>query len=167
MPYKIKKAGSGYKVCKKQGKQKCFSKKPLSKQRATAQMRAIMANEKFNFKDYYFLTENAAVLNKLQSALDIAGFEPTIGTGADAVNTVISGLRAALAKTPDERKKHIINAGISAISMVPFADIIKILKLRKNKPLAKMAIQKARDLKTTGQSLKASDRFNTLENQYV
>lgn len=44
MPYKISKTGNGYKVCKKSGG-KCFSKKPLSKGRAKAQMRAIYANE--------------------------------------------------------------------------------------------------------------------------
>ena len=44
MPYKIKKSGKGYKVCKKTGS-KCFSKKPLSKEKAKAQMRAIYANE--------------------------------------------------------------------------------------------------------------------------
>ena len=44
MPYKIKKSGSGYKVCKKVG-EKCFSKKALPKSKATAQLKAIMANE--------------------------------------------------------------------------------------------------------------------------
>ena len=43
MPYKIKKSGSGYKVCKKVGG-KCFSKKKLSKNKAKAQLRAILAN---------------------------------------------------------------------------------------------------------------------------
>jgi len=44
MPYKIKKVSkSGYKVCKKKGN-KCFSKKKLSKKKATDQMRAILAN---------------------------------------------------------------------------------------------------------------------------
>jgi hypothetical protein len=43
MPYKIKKSGSGYKVCKKKGG-KCFSKKKLSKSKAKAQMRAILVN---------------------------------------------------------------------------------------------------------------------------
>lgn len=47
MPYTIKKSDSGYKVCKKAGG-KCFSKSPLSKAKATAQMRAIYANEKFD-----------------------------------------------------------------------------------------------------------------------
>lgn len=44
MPYTIKKKKQGYKVCKKTGK-KCFSKKPLPKKRAVAQMGAIMSNE--------------------------------------------------------------------------------------------------------------------------
>jgi hypothetical protein len=40
MPYKIKKSGKGYKVCKKVGG-KCFSKKPISKNKAKAQLKAI------------------------------------------------------------------------------------------------------------------------------
>ena len=47
MPYTIKKVKDGYKVCKKFGKSKCFSKKPLSKKKATAQMRAIGMHESF------------------------------------------------------------------------------------------------------------------------
>ena len=53
MPYKIKKIGKGgYKVCKKFGKSKCFSKKPLSKNKAIAQMRAIGMHGE-SFKDYF------------------------------------------------------------------------------------------------------------------
>jgi hypothetical protein len=51
MPYKIKKTGSGYKVCKKVGS-KCFSKKPLSKNKAMAQMKAIGMHGE-SFKDYF------------------------------------------------------------------------------------------------------------------
>lgn len=51
MPYKIKKSGKGYKVCKKFGKAKCFSKKPLSKKKAKAQMRAIGMHE--SFREYF------------------------------------------------------------------------------------------------------------------
>lgn len=47
MPYKLKKSGPGWKVCKKSGG-KCFSKKPLSRARATSQMAAIYANESFD-----------------------------------------------------------------------------------------------------------------------
>jgi hypothetical protein len=126
-----------------------------------------MANNsslKLSFKEYYMLSESSA-LNKIQTALDVAGFEPTIGTGADALNVIISGLRAAYSKTTDERKKHTINAGISAISLIPFADIIKILKLRKSKPLARYAISGAKNLKTTGQTLKSTNRFGVSENE--
>jgi hypothetical protein len=111
-----------------------------------------------SFKRYL---EEQNKLDQIQAALDVAGFEPTVGTTADAANTIISGLRAALTKEPDERKKHIINAGISAISLVPFADVIKVLKLRKYKPAAKAAISGARGLKTYGKSEQASNRFNT------
>ena len=47
MPYKIRKKGSGYKVCKTTGK--CFSKKPLSKKRAIAQRAAIQINSNTNY----------------------------------------------------------------------------------------------------------------------
>jgi hypothetical protein len=47
MPYKIRKKGSGYKVCKTSGK--CFSKKPLSKKRAIAQRAAIQINSSTNY----------------------------------------------------------------------------------------------------------------------
>ena len=121
-------------------------------------------NENLSFQDYYFLTENSTTVDKIQTALDVAGFEPTLGTAADAANTIISGLRAALSKESDERKKHIINAGISAISMIPFADVIKILKLRKFRPFAKLAVKGARNLKDTSKTMKLSDRFNTQKN---
>ena len=44
MPYKVYKKGSGYKACKKDGG-KCFSKKPLSKEKAEAQKKALYASE--------------------------------------------------------------------------------------------------------------------------
>lgn len=43
MPYKIKKSGNGYKVS---SPNRTFSKKPMSKAKATAQLRAIYANTK-------------------------------------------------------------------------------------------------------------------------
>lgn len=101
----------------------------------------------------------ASILDQVQSALDIAGFEPTIGTGADAANTVISTLRAAASKESDTRKKHLINAGISAISLIPFADVIKLLKLRKS--AADLASQGASGLQKLGKNQQAGDRFNT------
>jgi hypothetical protein len=112
------------------------------------------------FSEFYLLKEYNAV-DALQNALDIIGIDPIIGTGADAANVLISTLRSALAKTSDEKQKHIINAGISAISLIPFADIIKLLKLRKSPKLAKPAIAGARALKTAASSVKTTDRFNS------
>lgn len=86
-------------------------------------------------------------------ALDVAGIEPTIGTGADAVNVVISLLRAAKDKEPNDRNKHLIDAGISAVSLVPFGDVVKLIKLRKlRRPAAKIA----RGIKTGSKELPKS-----------
>jgi hypothetical protein len=41
MPYKILAMKHGYKVCKKDDKEKCFSKQPLSHDKATKQMKAL------------------------------------------------------------------------------------------------------------------------------
>ena len=94
------------------------------------------------FKEYY-VNEKATKLDKLQLALDVAGVEPTVGTAADIANGIISGLRAAAAlarKDGDAAKEHTINLGISAVSLVPFGDIVKLAKLRKlRKPLVKGA----------------------------
>jgi hypothetical protein len=49
MPYRIVKRGSGYKVCKKSSK-KCFSKKPLNKEKAQSQMKALYASESISFE---------------------------------------------------------------------------------------------------------------------
>lgn len=113
------------------------------------------------FKEYYQINEQVN-LDTIQTALDIAGVEPTIGTGADIANTVISGLRAAFSKTSDARKKHIINAAISGVSILPFADIIKLLKLRKSKEVADLAIKGARGLRSMGKAKQAEgNRFNS------
>lgn len=45
MPYKLTKTKKGWKVCKKRAK-KCFSKSPLSKQKAIKQIAALYINEK-------------------------------------------------------------------------------------------------------------------------
>lgn len=101
--------------------------------------------------------------NMVQGALDIAGLEPTIGTAADATNAVISTLRAAIAKEPDMRKKHLMNAGISAVSMIPFGDVAKLAKLRKiRKPLTKGL--KAVKGYAKKQKSPLKDRFGVTEN---
>lgn len=86
-------------------------------------------------RDEIISEDSQDLVNTLQTALDIAGLEPTVGTGADALNSVISGLRAAASKTPDERNKNLINAGLSAISMIPLGDVAKFLKYRPAKKL--------------------------------
>jgi hypothetical protein len=86
-------------------------------------------------RDEIISEDSQDLVNILQTALDIAGLEPTIGTGADALNSIISGLRAASSKTSDEKNKHLINAGISAISMIPLGDVAKFLKYRPTKKL--------------------------------
>jgi hypothetical protein len=121
------------------------------------------------FKEYYQINEQVN-LDTIQNALDIAGLEPTVGTGADIVNTVISGLRAAFSKTSDERKKHIINAAISGVSTLPFGDVIKLLKLRKSKKVARLAVKGAKGLKSFAKSKQSEgNRFNSepVENDTV
>jgi hypothetical protein len=100
-------------------------------------------------------------LDTIQSALDVAGIEPTIGTVADSINVVISLLRAAKDKTSDERKSHLFDAAISAISILPMADFVKILKIRKYRKLATKA---ARVIKTGGKNIpKSYDKVNNLQ----
>ena len=97
-------------------------------------------------------------LDKLQLALDVIGFEPTVGTAADASNAVISALRAGSAAARgkgDLAKQHTIDAGISAISMVPFGDVVKIFKLRKAR---RVAMKGARAAKAQGKRTQAKRR---------
>ena len=95
-------------------------------------------------------------LNVVQTALDVAGLEPTIGAFADGSNAVISALRAALSKEKDERNKHLINAGISTLSIIPFADVLKIFKIRKlGIPATKAAIKGIRAGKVAAKGYKS------------
>ena len=102
------------------------------------------------------------IVDGLQIALDVLGFEPTIvGTTADGTNALISLLRAALAEEDDERKRHKLNAAISLASMIPFADIIKFLKLAR--PLKKFAIKLARALKDIIKVARGSKDYETVK----
>lgn len=105
------------------------------------------------------VTESNAV-DKLQGALDVVGFEPTFGSFADAGNAVISALRAGLSKETDDRKRHLINMGISAVSLIPFADVIKVLKLRKlgglGRGAAKQGVKGARAAREYAKTQKAT-----------
>jgi hypothetical protein len=91
----------------------------------------------------------------LQTALDVIGLDPTVGTIADGANVVISLLSAALAKESDGVKRNLMNAGISAVSMLPFGDVLKVLKLRKlSKPATKLAIKGIRSGKLAARGYK-------------
>jgi hypothetical protein len=79
------------------------------------------------------------ILDGIQYLLDVIGLEQTVGAFADGSNAAISLFRAALADEKDETKKHLLNAAISSVSVIPFGDIAKIIKLRVlKKPAVKM-----------------------------
>ena len=101
--------------------------------------------------------EKLQAIDALQTALDVAWFEPTYGSFADLANAIIYAFRSAKSVLKGEwksAKEHILDAGISAISIIPFADVIKILKLRKVPKLAKTAIKGARRAKTYAKTQK-------------
>lgn len=94
--------------------------------------------------------EKLSALGALQAGLDIAGFEPTIGSFADGANAIIYAMRSTKALLTGEwkqAKEHMLDAGISAVSLIPFADVIKILRLRKIPKVATTGIKGARSLK--------------------
>ena len=57
-----------------------------------------------------------------QDVLSVAGMIPIVGNAFDAVNTGISGARAAFT-TGDARKKHLMNMGLNAAAMIPGAGL--------------------------------------------
>lgn len=59
MPYLIKKINNGFKVCKQNDQNKCFSKKPMTKEMAKKQMRAIIMSEFNHNKGNYSMIKNS------------------------------------------------------------------------------------------------------------
>ena len=100
------------------------------------------------------------VVDGIQYALDVVGLEPTVGSFADGANVVISLLRSALEKETDDKKKHLLNAAISAVSIVPFGDLAKIIKLR---VLRKPAVKLLRFIKNILKSKNSSYTDTLLE----
>lgn len=101
--------------------------------------------------------EKLSALDALQAWLDVAGFEPTIGSFADGANAMIYAMRSAKALFTGKGKQakgHLLDAGISAVSLIPFADVIKILRLRKIPKLAKVGIKWSRSMKSYAQTEK-------------
>ena len=85
--------------------------------------------------------EKLKAIDALQAALDIAGLEQTWGVFADGANSLIYAFRSvksALTGKGKEAKQHLLDAGISAVSIIPFADVIKLLRLRKVPKVAKL-----------------------------
>ena len=109
-------------------------------------------------KDKKDIIDRMDPVDKLQLALDLIGIEPSVGTIADAANIVISlgrMLNNARKKETSEVKRHAINAGISAISLIPLGDVAKLLKIRTlarkgkmGKAAAKASISGLRSAKT-------------------
>jgi len=59
-------------------------------------------------------------LNAAQFGADVVGvFDPTPIT--DLANAAVSGVRGFVANTPEEREDHYVNAGLRAVSAVPYA----------------------------------------------
>lgn len=83
-------------------------------------------------------------LDQLQTVLDAIGLEPTVGTGADIANAIISGARAIGDK--DKRKEHLANMAISLVSTIPFADVVKLAK----KPYRNAILKGAKAVKNIG-----------------
>ena len=84
-------------------------------------------------------------LDALQMSLDVAGLEPSVGTLADIANVAIYGGRAIA--EPGQARSHLTNALISLVSVIPFADVVKLLKVRGYRKLAKGAIKTSRGIK--------------------
>jgi len=105
---------------------------------------------------------NAA--NVIQGALDIIGLEPSIGTVADVDNTgisIIRALKAALRKETNAVKRHLINAAISAVSIIPAGDLAKLIKVRRLRKgfvkTAKAGKQFSKNYKQKGNRFKITD----------
>ena len=113
--------------------------------------------------------KSSAALDTVQTALDVVGVMDPVspfGTGADVANGVISLIRAALSKESDQAKRHLLNAAISAVSVIPAGDLAKALKTRKiTRPLAKGTIKVAKAMRNFRRSRAAkgaaelADRF--------
>lgn len=65
MPYKILEKLDGYKVCKTDNTKKCFSNKPMTKEQAIKQMRAIIINEQLKGSGQVHYASN--LYNQLKS----------------------------------------------------------------------------------------------------
>lgn len=88
--------------------QRFISEDPIGFAAGDTNLYAYVGNAPFNFSDPLGLDRNNSWLDKLQSALDIAGFVPGLGDVLDLVNGVISLARG-----------DYVGAGLSAAAMIP------------------------------------------------
>lgn len=98
-------------------------------------------------------------LDCLKLALDTWGFEHTTGWIGDAASGTIS-LGQAIHKGATGKpgaSKHLADFAISAISMIPFADVIKLLKIKYGTKYAMLASKKlAHPIKNTTAAAKTN-----------
>jgi hypothetical protein len=94
-------------------------------------------------------------LDAIQLGLDAWGLEQFTGWIGDLINTGISTGRAVHgAFTGGKTKDHATNALISLVSVLPFGDIAKILKVKKGPQVAKGFIKAARGAKDVAKAQK-------------
>jgi len=124
MPYELKSAGKGKsKVCKKGGK-KCFSKKPLPKAKAKAQMRAIYRSENMQKESFdqlvngylsKFIFEDAMAASVPPSATQPAKMtDPAVVQMQQAKKKKLAQDAASANKVPTEAEAAAFKAGAEA-----------------------------------------------------
>lgn len=128
----------------------------VNNSKKTLKYKSFTDSKQKEIADNFLDNPKMKTIDKIQLALDIVWLEQTFWSIADWTNALISFFRAALSKEKDQRKRHIINAGISAVSIIPFADVIKILKLRKAPKIAKAYIKASKWVKNYAKVKKSS-----------
>lgn len=101
-------------------------------------------------------------LEALKLALDTWGLEPTTGWIGDASSGTISlgqAIYKGLAGKPGAAN-HMTDAAISAISIVPFGDIVKLLKFKYGAKYGTLAAKFARPIKDAAKNSKTAMTAN-------
>lgn len=143
MPYIIKKFEDGYKVCKKDEPDKCFSKKPLTEETAKKQEKAIILSEmkggalthrqnvlkKFNLEDKSYSLEELSKISKIP--IDILQQIFNRGIGAYKTNLKSVRLKGSYIKNVDAPPSQKLSKEQWATARVySFIDTYKSNKLK-------------------------------------
>ena len=124
-----------------------------------------------NSKEYLAIQENVQNKNTedgllgLKLALDVWGLEPTTGWIGDLASGAISlgqALHKAITKKPGA-SSHLADAAISLVSTIPFADVVKLLKLKHGSKYAELATKLAKPL----QNASKRNKYNMMQNRAV